>query len=480
MFTLAWRLVPRTFAGRLTLAISLVFLASMGLATVVQTVTANDVAVSAVSAVVSRQGAQGAPADSPAGGTTSGGGTQSGTPPEEAGTCSYATQGTTADGTAQLGSNVPYRIDWDANGATVLRAPDGSIIWQQDSVAASLRLSAVATFMVFGAASILAVWIVTLHMSRQLQSISDQTASLNPSNPAARIDTGDGRPGRRAVEITRLGNAINGMLERIQAASEAERRFVSNASHELRTPIAAVETNLDAPLAQGRFPGDVEPSVRRALTANRRGAALVEALLTLSRIQSGTLGPADAGGAGRAAARGSTDLNACVSEALADVRQAVEERHIRVRLRYRGVPSDGLPCTVPSPRPLLDLAVGNVIRNAVVHNVPDGGELNVTIGRRAGASGGSVTLTVENSTDAILPADLAELLQPFHRGADSRISASPGAGLGLSIAAASCDAMNATLGLSSPERGRFRAEITFGGFASPRAVTHGHDDGHAD
>ena len=440
--TLLHRCVPGTFRGRLALAISAVFLVSMGLATTVQTIMVNGVVSSAVSAAVSQQTASEPEPTMPPEPSDAAN-------PDQPETYAYAGKGSmNAGGTASAGSPGSYQVEWGSDGMMTLRTPDGTVIWSQDTITDAHRLSAAVIFVLFGAASVTAVWIVTSRMSRQLKSISDQASALDPSDLDARIDAGCGREGERAVEIVQLAAAINGMLDRIQAASEAERRFVSNASHELRTPIAAVETNLDAPLSQGRFPAAVEPSVRRALAANRRGAALVEALLTLSRIQSGAIG--EACGTDRTGTGEDTDLATCVRDAMDDARQTAESAGIV--LTGHGCEE---PCRVPVNRSLLDLTVGNLVRNAVAHNMY-GGSVDVTLARH----GGKVTLAMENTTDANLPDDLTELLQPFHRGADSRISAMPGVGLGLSIAAAACDAMGVTLHLSVPAAGRFRAEIS--------------------
>lgn len=69
------------------------------------------------------------------------------------------------------------------------------------------------------------------------------------------------------------------------------------------------------------------------------------------------------------------------------------------------------------------------------------------------------TIIVVNTTDEMLPDDLNELVQPFRRGENSRISAVPGVGLGLSIAQAATGAMGATLRLSRPDTAHFAAEI---------------------
>ncbi|PST49816.1 two-component sensor histidine kinase [Bifidobacterium callitrichos] len=482
------RLTPRTFRAKLTIAISVVFLIALGSAAIVQTVIINGMFSYAMT-VSYENGQDGGQAGQPNGGDDTGQ-----TPSDDD---FLSVEGWSVDpdprtwqethqqpymdapqflGSASNGKGAgsatgrtngqPYRVDWGGDGSFTITTPYGISIWNQDTIANGLRISAAVIFVFFGATSILVIWIVTSRMSRRLKSISEQTAALDPSDLGTRIDTdGTGRS-RRGDEITSLGDSINGMLERIQAASEAERRFVSNASHELRTPIAAVETNLDAPLAQGRFPKDVAPSVRRALAANRRGAELVDALLTLSRIQSGAYGKlaptASTTGDGKrqegttptgASGVRTTDLTACVNDALADMDRDIDERRISVTVDA----ADGV--TVGTDTALMRLAVGNLIRNAVVHNT-DGGTITASID----ATGdGEVALTVANTTDERLPDDLDDLVQPFHRGVNSRISAVSGVGLGLSIADAACTAMGARLRLSKSskvEKNAFTATIT--------------------
>lgn len=338
----------------------------------------------------------------------------------------------------------------------------------------TMRVSSIVMMVVFGLLALGVAWIVGTKLSNRVADVGRQVEALNPDDLHARIDDTHDHD-----EIGRLVMSINGLLDRVQAASEAEQRFVSNASHELRTPIAAVETNLDAPLAQGRFPADVEPSVRRALAANRRGAQLVQALLTLSRIQNGAIGgqrtaagtsnngtdavmigktvppTATDVAAGMAGTARTVDLTECVNDMIDDVADDAATHGITVH-------ADGLPSVrVAADHALLELAVGNLIRNAVVHNV-DGGSVDVTITTDDDGSdddAGRVMLTVTNTTDERLPDDLDELIQPFHRGEHSRISAAPGVGLGLSIVDAACDAMGATLTLSQPDPATFRVAI---------------------
>lgn len=305
-----------------------------------------------------------------------------------------------------------------------------------DSFITMMQFISIGTFIIFAVLSLIASWLVGSRLSKRVAKISKQVEALKPGDLDARI-----APDGSDDEIGKLIESINGMLDRLQNATEAERRFVSNASHELRTPIAAVATNLDAPLSQGRFPADVEPAIRRALAANRRGSDLVQALLTLSRIQSGVIDTEDVT---------ALQLADFIDDELAEVEEQADKRNILVTTR--DVASD---VQVQASKSLMDLAIGNLLRNAIMHNISSG-TLDITARQEHCA----IIVTITNSTDETLPDDLMNLKQPFHRGEHSRISAEPGVGLGLSIADAACEAMGATLELDRPDEQSFRATIT--------------------
>ena len=120
-----------------------------------------------------------------------------------------------------------------------------------DSFITMMQFISIGTFIIFAVLSLIASWLVGSRLSKRVAKISKQVEALKPGDLDTRI-----APDGSDDEIGKLIESINGMLDRLQNATEAERRFVSNASHELRTPIAAVATNLDAPLSQGRFPAD--------------------------------------------------------------------------------------------------------------------------------------------------------------------------------------------------------------------------------
>ena len=248
------------------------------------------------------------------------------------------------------------------------------------------------------------------------------------------VETSDPESTVTKIEVTHIGKTASAMTDSFITMMQ----FISIGTFII---IAAVATNLDAPLSQGRFPADVEPAIRRALAANRRGSDLVQALLTLSRIQSGVIDAEDVT---------ALQLADFIDDELAEVEEQADKRNILVTTR--DVAGD---VQVQASKSLMDLAIGNLLRNAIMHNISSG-----TLDIAARQEHCAIIVTITNSTDETLPDDLMNLKQPFHRGEHSRISAEPGVGLGLSIADAACEAMGATLELDRPDEQSFRATIT--------------------
>jgi signal transduction histidine kinase len=189
------------------------------------------------------------------------------------------------------------------------------------------------------------------------------------------------------------------MLARLEAAFESQRRFIANASHELRTPLAIQRAAVQIGLA------DADPDmVAKLLAANRRSERLIDGLLLLARSDRGL------------AHRESVALHTVVAEQLAEQAETIEARRLTVTEQLA-------PCEVSGDPMLLRQLVGNLVGNAVRHNV-DGGELRVRTDPVRG-------LVVSNSGPPVEPDQVAELFEPFRRGGGR--TGDEGAGLGLSI-----------------------------------------------
>ncbi|MGQ0837910.1 sensor histidine kinase [Actinokineospora sp.] len=255
------------------------------------------------------------------------------------------------------------------------------------------------------AATALLAWVITGRVLRPLREVTATAHRLSVESMGERI----GHRGARD-EVAELADTFDAMLDRLQAAFSAQRQFVANASHELRTPLAVIRTELEVTLAD---PAADEAELRRMAevvrAATLRAGQLVEGLLVLARTDSLGVG-----------VTGPVDLATVVAGAW---------RSTRAEARLRGITAhfnDG-PAPVVGDAALLERVAGNLLENAVRHNV-DGGWLDV----RTQCGPQWTTLVVGSSGHPIDPDRVPELFEPFRRGGVDR-TAHTGTGLGLSI-----------------------------------------------
>ena len=203
-----------------------------------------------------------------------------------------------------------------------------------------------------------------------------------------------------------LVRSINRLFERIDRSLQHERRFLDDAAHQLRTPLAAVK------LQTQLIAGEDDPAERQAMTAQLvasvdRASALTDRLLTLARLEA-TRGPSGKAG----------DLREETVAALADLAPVASRRGVELSFDGQGRFLSGDPA-------LLRLIATNLVENAINHT-PEGSEVAVRLSTAAGRH----RLMVIDAGPGIPSTDRDKVLERFHRGA----SASPnGSGLGLSI-----------------------------------------------
>ena len=220
-------------------------------------------------------------------------------------------------------------------------------------------------------------------------------------------------------EIRRLGETLNGMLDRLSRSFERERRFVADASHELRTPVAVLKTELEGALRAG----DHAPEVRAALVAAVEEcdhlAQLADDLLVIARSSEGRL-PV------RPEPIAVEELLEGVRARFAD-RASEHGRAIRVHAGAERVTADPLR---------LRQALGNLVDNALRHGVGE-----VTVAARAGDDG-SVVLEVSDEGPGFAPDIADRAFERFARGDAARTRG--GTGLGLAIVRAIAEAHGGT------------------------------------
>ena len=282
-----------------------------------------------------------------------------------------------------------------------------------------LQIGAIAFALVVIAAAMVS-WVLAGHVLRPVHEVTATARRLSAESLDERIDLEGPRD-----EVAELADTFDAMLDRLQAAFDAQRRFVANASHELRTPLAVLRTEIDVTLADPD--ADVAELRRMAgvlRDATRRAEGLVEGLLLLARTEAADQHPA--------AGDEDLDLDHAVHRALDAVRAEVEGRHVRVSITS----PDGEAPVVGGDAALLERVVGNLVENGVRHNV-EGGWLAVTTRRVpegavevADRGSPAVELVVASSGPELDPARVPDLFEPFRRGTD-RVGT--GSGLGLSI-----------------------------------------------
>jgi two-component system sensor histidine kinase VanS len=272
-----------------------------------------------------------------------------------------------------------------------------------------------AFLLVFG---LLGGWILAGRMLAPLTRITDATRIAATGSLSHRI-----RLHGRSDEFRELADAFDAMLAQLEAHVAEQQRFAANASHELRTPLAVTQTLLDvARKDPNRDNGEL---VDRLHAVNTRAIDLTEALLVLSRADQ------------RSFAREHVDLSLVAEEATETLLPLAEERGLTIET------SGDITPTIGSHTLLLQLTT-NLVHNAIVHNLPQQG--NVWVATSVDAK--CVVLTVENTGEKLTPQLAATLVEPFQRGARRIRTDHAGVGLGLAIVESITQAHEGTLTLT--------------------------------
>ena len=256
--------------------------------------------------------------------------------------------------------------------------------------------------------SVAAGWWLAGRLLRPLHHITATAHRLSLSNLHERI----GLTGPRD-ELRELGDTFDAMLERLERSVDSQSRFIANAAHELRTPLAtqraAIQIGLEDPIPQHLV------EVReKLLTANRRTERLIDSLLVLAQAEHG--------------------LDSAEPVALDLLTRQVVQEAVTDDV---SISLDLQPITVVGDAVLLNRLLTNLVQNAVRYNRPGGTvQVNLT------ATG---TLTVRNTGPEVPAERIAELFQPFRRLQPRTRTDDGGAGLGLSIVASISQAHQATV-----------------------------------
>jgi|CXWL01.1.fsa_nt_gi two-component system sensor histidine kinase QseC len=264
------------------------------------------------------------------------------------------------------------------------------------------------------------VWWSIGRALRPLAHLGDQVAARDPLELRPVDLTGP-------AETMPLVRRLNELFQRIQRASELERRFTADASHELRKPIAAVRAQAEVARTTPSA-GVRDAALDQLIRASDRMADLLDQLLTLARLEQ----------TDTAASAEPVALDQVARVAIADLASAVSMDEIDIEL--------DAPTSVPvrGNATLLGILVRNLVANALRHGAPP---IFVQVVREAAV----VTLRVRDAGPSVSPAELGRLGERFFRGA---AAAGGGSGLGLSIVRRIADLHHATVAFGAGPDGR--------------------------
>jgi signal transduction histidine kinase len=285
----------------------------------------------------------------------------------------------------------------------------------------------IAGLVIIGLASLLAGLIIAFalagSLSRPLSKLADAAKRLGEGDLSARADTSLG-----AKEVAQLAESFDEMADRLEATVKAQREFVANASHQLRTPLTGVKLRLESAIAEAPNE-EIRRQLEAAETEVDRLAEIVERLLVMARR----------------AERGSpseVDLED-------SVRRAIERWRERATLRGAALDSIGEGGRAVGDPADLDQVLDNLVDNAITHAPSP-----VVI--ETGHSGGKLLVAVEDRGPGIPLEERVRVTDRFFRGRN----ASPGgSGLGLAIVRELVEKWGGEVAVTSGTHGGTRVEI---------------------
>ena len=271
-----------------------------------------------------------------------------------------------------------------------------------------------------------------------VSSMAARAAEISATNLHERLPVGGGD------ELVGLARVVNDLLDRLEQSFEQQRRFMADASHELRTPTAILRTEADVTLSRDhRSEDDYRASVAIMRDTSRRLARIVDDLFLLARADSGNLAPR----------REPLYLEELVHDATQSVRQVAEQRGVQVSLaRMVEAPFQG-------DADLLGRILLNLLDNAIKHS-PEGGTVEASMVHRTG----HYEISIVDGGPGVPPEARERIFERFFRadtappGAAESIKS--GAGLGLAIARRIAEMHGGRVDLVDSRPGRTEFRLT--------------------
>jgi hypothetical protein len=317
---------------------------------------------------------------------------------------------------------------------------------QSNDASSLLEWSAIALGLV-ALLSIGLAWWLAGRALRPLRTMNARAREISAESLHQRLGVDE-----RRDELGELATTFDALLARLESSFDSQRRFVANASHELRTPITLERTLVEVAMAD---PDASVESLRRVcervVSSTEEQERLLDALLTLARSEAGV-------GAGE-----SVDIAVIAEDALLARESQLAGIAVESSLESAAVVGD---------RALLERLIANLVDNAIVHN---GGEARWISVSTFSDADGVPGLRIANGGEMIDPDRVDELFEPFQRGVGERLGSDGGhgLGLGLSIVRAVAIAHSAQIEARGLPDGGLELELRFASVAAGKPPVGG-------
>lgn len=305
------------------------------------------------------------------------------------------------------------------NGATVLIGTSAAGI-QQHLIRLGLGLAGAGVLVV--GLGLAGGWWLAGRAIRPIASISSAAEAIAGGQLSKRINVAE-----TESELGALAGVLNRTFEKLEQSFEQQIRFTADASHELRTPISVILTQIQLALSRDRSSADYQRTLRTCERAAERMRGLVNSLLELARVDSGEF----------KLVTEACDLSRIGREALEFVQPLAEARKVTLRAEL-----DSVPATVDAMK--LGQVLINLLTNAIQHN----GE-GITVSLSLQRNGELAAFRVADNGAGIPPEALPHLFERFFRVDKARSQAKGNSGLGLAISKAIVEAHGGSIWATS-------------------------------
>lgn len=276
-------------------------------------------------------------------------------------------------------------------------------------------------------ATLIIGFLFSSQLVRPIKEIITKVNDISSHNLSKRLDAGTSQD-----ELNQLAKTFNDLLNRLQESFTTQRRFISNASHELSTPLTSISSQLQVTLQKERTAAEYQVVLQSIQEDVEQMRQLNKSLLEIARTGS----------------QGSIELNdlrvdELLLKVIADIRRIHEL--FEVELQFHNMPDEEKQCMVFGNFDLLYIAFKNIIENGCKYSPDKTSLVRVEFEKER------IIIRVMNRGDIITEEEAAQIFQPFFRGANA--SDSEGFGLGLPLAKRIIGLHKGTIGVQSGESG---------------------------